>query len=329
MQVSVVSGQDAIAINLHAHYEQRLRLDTIYPFQSDEKQAAAVYKTEPFTLRDMVSSAENGCRGCRFLAALLAGVGSVYAYTELELAGMAFKWLGSSFLLEMTAEDGRKRSSGGCFSESIPDSCLLIQDPGWPAVYLGGQGTIVQGPLPALHASVGFQVGCQGGLSCECGGGSIAPHFKPVPTVMNVAKLKTLSELKPDEGGGGLVGDDFTMLIYRNWVDIVVSYAKLDITVPSDRLPAISATAKIVSRNMKSEYLAGIWRATLMEGLLCDCTLYTVEADGPLNQVWTRCTFAEPALDLLDMGSSNVLARGHAGLRHVIYFMFLERDALR
>lgn len=74
-----------------------------------EKQAAAVYKTEPFTFRDMVSSAENGCRGCRFLAALLAGVGSVYAYTELELAGMAFKWLGSSFTLEMTAEDGSKR----------------------------------------------------------------------------------------------------------------------------------------------------------------------------------------------------------------------------
>ncbi|KAL3430190.1 heterokaryon incompatibility protein-domain-containing protein [Aspergillus tetrazonus] len=636
MQVSVVSGQDAIAINLPARYEQRLRLDTIYPFQSEftqgcllncskkskiksatKKQAAAVYKTEPFTFRDMVSSAENGCRGCRFLAALLAGVCSVYAYTELELAGMAFKWLGSSFTLEMTAEDGSKRviqffnirgaqtridgipesnmltgntalplsfdrarhflqsceathdkcgsgrdvplpkrvidvteiisemgdtgirlettegrvgtyiclshcwgdasqihtqtltttidgyhqfiawselpktfrdaivltrrlgvqylwidslciiqnskldwevesvkmgeiyrnsyltiaasasaqSSGGCFSETIPDSCLLIQDPDWPAVYLGvrdcqGAGTInvrrdkersFKAHFPLFTRAwvyqermlsrrilfcnkLEFQVACQGGLSCECGGGSIAPHFKPVPTVMNVAKLKTLSELKPDVGGGGLVGDDFTMLIYRNWVDIVVSYAKLDITVPSDRLPAISATAKTVSRNMKSEYLAGIWRATLMEGLLwyvrgrpsrprpawgdrdwrapswswasidapeglgfiepgkkfstffdekieraecvlagenplgevttgfirlraslgtafwrtrcrgcatpvsktktqgtqrSDCTLYTVEADGPLNQVWTRCTFAEPALDLM------------------------------
>ncbi|CBF74673.1 predicted protein [Aspergillus nidulans FGSC A4] len=371
MQVSVVSGQDAIAINLPARYEQRLRLDTIYPFQTEFTRAAfstaaAVYKTEPFTLRDMVSSAENGCRGCRFLAAVLAGVGSVYAYTELELAGMAFKWLGSSFTLDMTMEDGTQ-SSGGCFSETIPDSCILIPDPGWPAVYLGvrdcqGAGTIVQGPLPALHAIVGvsgtdalttdsllhkleFQVGCQGGLSYECGGDSIAPHFKPVPTVMNVAKLKTLSELKAAEGGGGLVGDDFTMLIYRNWVDIVVSYAKLDITVPSDRFSAISVTAKIVSRNMKSEYLAGIWRATFMEeGLLWAHSAVTVEADGPLNQDWTRCTFAEPALDLMGAklsfyadayidrdkyGFWNALAKGRAGLRHVIYFMFLERDALR
>ncbi|KAL4747284.1 hypothetical protein BDW72DRAFT_206639 [Aspergillus terricola var. indicus] len=296
MQVSVVSGQDAIAINLPARHGQRLRLDTIYPFQSDEKQAAAVYKTDPFTLSDVVSSAENGCRGCKFLAALLAGVGSVYAYTELELASMVFKWLGSSFALEITVRDG-----SGCFSETVPDSCLLIQEPGYPAVHLG-QGTVVQGPLPPLHAGVGceFQVGCQRGLRCECSEGSIAPHFKPVPSVMNVAKLKTMSELKPDEGGGGLVGDDFTMMIYRNWVDIVESYAKLDIKVPSDRLPAISATAKVVSQNMNSDYLAGIWRTTLMEGLLCDCTLYTVETDGPLNQVWTRCTFAEPALDLMD-----------------------------
>ncbi|KAL2865283.1 HET domain-containing protein [Aspergillus lucknowensis] len=581
-----------------------------------EKQAAAIYKTEPFTLGDVVSSAESGCRGCRFLAALLTGLGSVYGYSELHLAGMAFKWLGSSFTLEITDGDRKReiqyftlrdtrprvqgmpestmltgntalptsferahvfiqaceatheqcgsgrnvplskrvldvteitsemghpgirletteaetgtyvclshcwgdaskihtktltttideyhrfiawtdlpktfrdavvltrrlrvkylwidslciiqdsrvdwetesvkmgeiyrnsyltiaaaasaQSSGGCFSETIPDGRLEIQDPEFRDISIGvrdcqGAGKVdlkrdkertIRAHFPLFTrawvyqermlsrrilfcARSEFQVGCQEILRCECGGGAIAPHFRPLPSTMNVAKLKTLSQLRPDEGGGGLVGDDFTMLIYRNYLDIVESYARLDIKVPSDRLPAISATAKIMSQNIQSEYLAGIWRATLMEGLLwyvrgrpsrprpamgerdwrapswswasvdapegisfiqpgkkfsaffdnkieraecvlaganplgevtsgfirlraslgaafwrtrcrgcstpvqrtktqgtqrADCALYTVEADGPLNQVWTRCAFAEPALDLL------------------------------
>ncbi|KAL2823037.1 heterokaryon incompatibility protein-domain-containing protein [Aspergillus granulosus] len=331
------------------------------------------------------------------------------------------------------AASASRQSSGGCFSEAVPDSCLLIQEPDHPDIYVGvrdcqgaGQMNLKKDkeqpfndhfPLftrawvyqeRMLSRRILFcnkselQIGCQARLSCECGGGSIAPHFKPAPRGLNVAKLKTPAELKPDEGGGGLVGDDFVMLIYRNWLEVVESYAKLNITKPSDRLPALSATAKIISQNMGSEYLAGIWRVSLMEGLLwhvrgrpskprpagsdwrapswswasvdapeglgfiipgksfspafndkieaakcelaganklgevtsgfirlkvslgtafwrmrcrgcatpvrrtktqgtqrSDCTLYTTEADGPLNEVWTRCAFAEPALDLM------------------------------
>ncbi|KAL4862398.1 heterokaryon incompatibility protein-domain-containing protein [Aspergillus spectabilis] len=631
MQVFVVPSQDAICLRAHP----RESLKRIDPFEvkaiqgcllnccnepkgrtfRKKNRVTAVYKTEGFSLADVAASAENGCRGCGFLAALLAGVGAVYNYTDLDLAGMSLKWVRSSFTLEMTAKDRSKRviqlfnirgaqtqirgmplsnilmgntalpqsfkrateflqrcetthnkcgsgrnvplpkrainvteitsengatgirlettegktgtyvclshcwgdanqihtqthttniaeyhdfiawsdlpktfqdaviltrrlginhlwidslciiqnskldweaesvkmgeiyqssyltiaasasaqSSDGCFSETVADHCFLIREPDHPDVYVGvrdcqGAGSInlkkdkeysfkAHFPLFTrawvyqermlsrrilLCNKCEFQVSCQAGEPCECGGGSIAPHFKPVLSTLNVARLKTPAELKPDDGGGGLVGDDFVTLIYRNWIDIVESYAKLDITKPSDRLPAISATARIIARNMGSKYLAGIWQTSLMEGLLwyvkgrpsrprpavedwrapswswasvdapdglgfiapgkrfspffddkieraecvlvgtnplgevtsgfirlkaclgtafwrmrcrgcatptrrtttqgkqrANCTLYTADSDGPLSKVWTRCTFAEPPLDLM------------------------------
>ncbi|KAL4815266.1 hypothetical protein BDW67DRAFT_186054 [Aspergillus spinulosporus] len=316
------------------------------------------------------------------------------------------------------AASASAQSSGGCFSNTVPDSCVLIQEPGYPAVYLGvrdcqGAGWInvrrdkersFKAHFPLFTRAWVYQERMLSRRILFCNKCEFQASRLSGRSVVRVRGGLDSAAFQAHEGGGGLVGDDYTMLIYRNWLDIVESYAKLDIKIPSDRLPAISATAKIVSQNMKSEYLAGIWRMTLMEGLLwyvrgrpsrprpalgdrdwrapswswasidapeglgfiepgkkfstffdekieraecvlagenplgevtmgfihlraslgtafwrtrcrgcatpvsrtktqgkqrSDCTLYTVEADGPLNQVWTRCIFSEPALDLM------------------------------
>ncbi|KAK2764951.1 hypothetical protein FQN54_008650 [Arachnomyces sp. PD_36] len=197
------------------------------------------------------------------------------------------------------AASASHQSSDGCFSKSIPDSFLLIRETSRPDVYVGvrdcqraGKITLERDREESLHENFPlftrawayqermlsrrilfcnkseFQVGCQAGLQCECGKMSMAPHLTPAPRGLNVTKLKGLANLQPDTGGGGLGDHEVVPLVYRKWLEVVAGYATLSITKPSDRLPALSATARIISRNMGSDYLAGIWRASLMEGLL-------------------------------------------------------------
>ncbi|KAL7958916.1 heterokaryon incompatibility domain-containing protein [Trichoderma compactum] len=170
-------------------------------------------------------------------------------------------------------------SFGGCVSKTRPDHCIAMKELGQPDVYVGirdcnGAGKSTRNMEASffkhfpLFSRAWFQVGCQETLRCECGSGQIAPHVSPAPRGLNVASLKGPASLKPDEHGGGLVGQDFTSLLYRNWMEVVETYAKLNLTKGSDKLPALSATARILAENMGDGYLAGIWRGTLMEGLL-------------------------------------------------------------
>lgn len=56
-----------------------------------------------------------------------------------------------------------------------------------------------------------------------------------------------------------------------NWVDwyrMVEDYTARSITKDTDRLPALSGLARAVVRNTRGEYLAGLWKSGLLEGLL-------------------------------------------------------------
>ncbi|UKZ46221.1 hypothetical protein TrVGV298_000422 [Trichoderma virens] len=213
---------------------------------------------------------------------------------EVESTKMGDIYRNSYITIAASASPG---SFGGCFSKTRPDHCIAIKEPGVPDVYVcirdcNGAGKTTRNREAAffkhfplfsrawvyqermlsrrlLYCNKSeFQVGCQESLRCECGAGLIAPHFSPAPRGLNVASLKGAASLKPDEHGGGLVGQDFTSLLYRNWMEVVETYAKLNLTKGSDKLPALSATARILAENMGDGYLAGIWRSTLMEGLL-------------------------------------------------------------
>ncbi|KAF7947922.1 hypothetical protein EAE96_008993 [Botrytis aclada] len=60
-----------------------------------------------------------------------------------------------------------------------------------------------------------------------------------------------------------------TELIYRCWrLQIVAYYASKRLTQPGDRLPAISGIAEIFRLQLEDDYLAGLWRRDLPQGLL-------------------------------------------------------------
>lgn len=55
---------------------------------------------------------------------------------------------------------------------------------------------------------------------------------------------------------------------YMEWrLMIIPNYTRRRLTIPSDRLPALSALANIVANSSGDEYIAGIWRADLTIGL--------------------------------------------------------------
>ena len=65
--------------------------------------------------------------------------------------------------------------------------------------------------------------------------------------------------------GRGL--DEINKANYFHWYETVKAYAKRDVTKESDRLPALAGLAFVVSPDHK-DYMAGIWKKGLIEGLL-------------------------------------------------------------
>ncbi|KAF7512264.1 hypothetical protein GJ744_001832 [Endocarpon pusillum] len=58
-----------------------------------------------------------------------------------------------------------------------------------------------------------------------------------------------------------------TELLY-SWNNLLCSYGPRKLTRPSDKLPAISGLAKIYAERIGDEYIAGLWRNSLVEGLV-------------------------------------------------------------
>ncbi|KAI9924872.1 hypothetical protein ASPWEDRAFT_172166 [Aspergillus wentii DTO 134E9] len=55
---------------------------------------------------------------------------------------------------------------------------------------------------------------------------------------------------------------------YRGWYEMVEEYMRRNITVQSDRLPALSGLANAMAQISKDTYMAGLWKKGLVEGLL-------------------------------------------------------------
>lgn len=93
---------------------------------------------------------------------------------------------------------------------------------------------------------------CVKGQCCECG------SLKNVP--------------------GGLYGDDHTSYTIQGllpsdlctiWThDVVAKYSNRALTKPKDRLPAISAVAKVFQNHLYDVYLTGLWKGNIAKDLL-------------------------------------------------------------
>lgn len=74
---------------------------------------------------------------------------------------------------------------------------------------------------------------------------------------------------KPKPTKGSDVNDADSM--FRGpalWYHILSDYTKRELTKRSDKLPALSGLARIMEGQIGDRYMAGLWRSTLLEGIL-------------------------------------------------------------
>jgi hypothetical protein len=90
---------------------------------------------------------------------------------------------------------------------------------------------------------------CKTSYRCEC-----MPDRKAYPTSPSLIP-KAVSSKKLNA-------------VYEAWQHIVVKYSARALTVPSDKLPAISGIASKIRHATHSEYLAGLWQGHLASDLM-------------------------------------------------------------
>ncbi|KAH8769399.1 heterokaryon incompatibility protein-domain-containing protein [Hyaloscypha sp. PMI_1271] len=83
----------------------------------------------------------------------------------------------------------------------------------------------------------------------------------------------TLMNMYPDhrfgfQPSGRALPKDPTPLRFETWHKIVENYSRRKLTVPSDKILAIAGVAKALQSHIGSDYLAGLWRANLINDLL-------------------------------------------------------------
>ncbi|ROW09352.1 hypothetical protein VMCG_02543 [Cytospora schulzeri] len=86
------------------------------------------------------------------------------------------------------------------------------------------------------------------------------------------ATLRRLNRAASDDEHSDEDGGDWEPRQYESpyevWNDILESYAKCDLTNPNDKLVAISGVVKDFANAINDDYLAGLWRKNLINGLL-------------------------------------------------------------
>ncbi|EGU83625.1 hypothetical protein FOXB_05873 [Fusarium oxysporum f. sp. conglutinans Fo5176] len=55
--------------------------------------------------------------------------------------------------------------------------------------------------------------------------------------------------------------------VYQQWINLVKTYSKCSLFCPDDRLMAMAGIAEMFKKNTGDEYLAGLWRSRIVEGL--------------------------------------------------------------
>ena len=101
------------------------------------------------------------------------------------------------------------------------------------------------------------------------------PTWSPYPTEIDGSHgLKTLYAFFQSETGARnqSVEEDseskaMGVGVYNQWMHILKAYSRCTFTYPHDRLIALEGIAKMFERHTRDDYLAGLWRSRLVEGL--------------------------------------------------------------
>jgi hypothetical protein len=96
---------------------------------------------------------------------------------------------------------------------------------------------------------------CHESIDCECGGDGLEDRFERI----------RISDLGEDRVIGPCHQHPKPM---RLWYQIVHDYKALSLSHGSDMLPGLSGIAKVFQERIGDEYVAGMWRRTLLSNLL-------------------------------------------------------------
>ncbi|KAH7123634.1 heterokaryon incompatibility protein-domain-containing protein [Dendryphion nanum] len=93
---------------------------------------------------------------------------------------------------------------------------------------------------------------------------AVRPHV--ISSVFS-AKTKLTPKGSPEWMSPSLDGPQKDLALHA-WSDVIKQYNKLDITVPSDKLVALSGLAKLMHGLIQDDYVAGLWKSAMTMGLL-------------------------------------------------------------
>jgi hypothetical protein len=115
---------------------------------------------------------------------------------------------------------------------------------------------------------------CHGRVDCECGGSDdLRHHFSRA--VDSPGQVSGFHEENKDDVENEVQDvsklDDIQFQFTKRWRHIVFYYTQLSLTYPSDIFPALSGIAKAFALKTQDEYVAGLWKRTLVKDLLWYC----------------------------------------------------------
>ena len=100
--------------------------------------------------------------------------------------------------------------------------------------------------------------GCCHVVDCECGFTEIKKDFD---------RARIFDE-QDDSISGDMDSSSQPAQTLDQWSQVVKDYTSLSLTYPTDALPALSGIAKVFAAKTQDEYVAGMWKRTLVSQLL-------------------------------------------------------------
>jgi hypothetical protein len=98
------------------------------------------------------------------------------------------------------------------------------------------------------------------------------PRWSPYPTeAVHTPALKTIDAFFDSDDSTITITEKEKKIMrvdaYNQWTNLVKAYSKCEFTHPDDRLMAMAGIAEMFKKNTSDQYLAGLWKSRLVEGL--------------------------------------------------------------
>jgi hypothetical protein len=181
--------------------------------------------------------------------------------------------------LAASASDG---PNGGCYTSENGASVHRVGDPVAVVKYADGMESELFARRKFDHKSIQFPLLKRGWVYQERMLSARMLHFVGEEVVWECGRLLECECGADDyetgfERGNVFDQDDESSNVgptsrhpphLRPWVKVVSDYTALSLSNVSDKLPALSGIAQVFAARLQDEYAAGLWRKTLVPGLL-------------------------------------------------------------